>query len=294
MNPADSGDSAHREPGTGHVPGPDFSLASLLRWIGDHARSFHGAVGLFLTLGLLFSAGALLLFIGVAALIARGATQRFDTSILLWMDSHSNPQLDTAALEITSLGSAYVTSVVVVIASTFLWQTRHRYSAALLWVALAGGWFLNWMLKSLFARPRPELFEWRVPYAGMSSYPSGHAMSAMIFYTTLAYLVIRLEPTRALRRLTLLVFAIVILMVGMSRVYLGVHYPSDVIGGYLVGFAWASVCALGIEAIRFFRERRPELADEERDLDRGVIAERPGPADYREGSAASGSSRREV
>jgi undecaprenyl-diphosphatase len=90
----------------------------------------------------------------------------------------------------------------------------------------------------------------------------------MAVYLTLAYLVVRLEPTRALRRLTLAAFGATILLVGLSRVYLGVHYPSDVIAGFVAGFAWAVVCALGIEAVRYFRRRRPEVAAVERDLDR--------------------------
>jgi undecaprenyl-diphosphatase len=248
------------------------SFLRLLGWIGEHVRGFHAALGLFLTLGLTLAMGAVFLFVAVAALIAGGATERLDRSLLLWFNHQAHPRLDMAALELTALGSAWVTGFVAVVASLFLWQTRHRYSMALLWVALGGGWLLNFVLKTLFDRPRPDLFEWRVPFAGVSSYPSGHAMSAMVLYATLAYLIVRLEPTRALRRLTLGVFGGVVLLVGLSRVYLGVHYPSDVLGGFLVGFAWATFCALGTEAIRYFRGRRPELREEERDLDRSVLS----------------------
>jgi undecaprenyl-diphosphatase len=260
------GGSDPRPPGE-----PAVSLTSLLRWIGEHVRGFHAAVGLFLTIGLVLAVGAAILFAFVAALVAGGATARFDQAVLLWFSRQSGPRMDALALEITALGAGSVTTVVLVVASLFLWQTRHRYSAALLWIAVAGGWVLNAALKAGFDRPRPDLFEWRVPYAGMSSYPSGHAMTAMVLYATLAYLIIRLEPTRALRRLTLVVFGTVIALVGVSRLYLGVHYPSDVIGGFLVGFGWATFCALGIEAIRYFRDRRPGLAREERDLDRSVL-----------------------
>jgi undecaprenyl-diphosphatase len=271
MSPPSRGPSSRPEAVRGREPGDRPSLASLLHWIGEHVSGFHAAVGLFLTIGLLVCVVAVLLFATIAALIARGATERFDRAVLLALDGISRPWLDGAALEITSLGSAYVTSVILVIATALLWQTRHRYSAVLLWFALAGGWVLNWMLKAMFARPRPELFEWRVPYAGQAAYPSGHAMSAMVFYGTLGYLVTRLEPTRGLRRLTTAVFAAVILLVGLSRVYLGVHYPSDVIGGFLVGLAWATLCALGIEAIRYFRGRRPGVGTEERGLERGLL-----------------------
>jgi undecaprenyl-diphosphatase len=250
------------------------SLTRVFRWIGDHVRGFYAAVGVFLTFGLAVATSALLLFVATAALVAEGATQRFDRAVLLWFNRHATPRLDGAALEFTSLGSGYVTVLVVIVASAFFWETRHRYSAALLWVAVLGGWVLSRVLKAAFDRPRPDLFEWRVPYAGESSYPSGHSLSAMVVYATLAYLVVRLESSAALKRVTIALFVAIICVVGVTRMYLGVHYPSDVIGGYLVGFGWATICALGIEAIRYFRTRRPEVARQERDLDRGVLPER--------------------
>lgn len=263
--------------GAGYRPsrGPRQSLTGLFGWIGDHVRGFHAALGLFLTLGLVVVALALLLFVGTAALVAEGATQRFDQSILLWLDARSTPWLDTAAVQLTALGSIYVTVPVAIIASILFWETRHRYSAGLLWISLGGGWLLSSLLKAVFARPRPDIFEWRVAYAGDSSYPSGHSLSAMVLYATLAYLTVRLESTRLAKGLTVATFAAVILVVGVSRAYLGVHYPSDVIGGFLVGFAWATICALGIEAIRYFRTRAPAVAIHEKDLDRGVLPETP-------------------
>jgi undecaprenyl-diphosphatase len=253
------------------------SLTRILLWIGEHVRGFYAAVGVFLSIGLALAISTLLLFIGTAALVAEGLTQRVDRAVLLWFNAHATPRLDGAALEFTSLGSGYVTIIVVIVASAFFWETRHRYSAALLWLAVLGGWGLSRALKMLFDRPRPDLFEWRVPYAGSSSYPSGHSLSAMVVYATLAYLVVRLESSRTLKRVTIAVFAAIIGIVGLTRMYLGVHYPSDVVGGYLVGFAWATVCALGIEAIRYFRGRRPEVVREERDLERGVLPEPSGP-----------------
>jgi membrane-associated phospholipid phosphatase len=255
----------------------------VLGWVGTHARGFYAAVGLFLILGLASAAAAIVLFAGLAALVSTGQTDRFDRAVLLWVNLHATPRLNGFAVEISALGSAYVTAILVLIALALLWGTRHRWSAVLLCTAVSGGWVLNRLLKLFFDRPRPELFEWRVPYAGASSYPSGHSTTAMVVYATLAYLVIRLEPSRAARRITLLIFGAVVLMVGMSRVYIGVHYPSDVIGGYLVGFAWASICALGIEAVRYFRGRRPDVVREERDLERGILPITAGRANKNKG-----------
>jgi hypothetical protein len=170
--------------------------------------------------------------------------------------------------------------MVVLLSSIFLWNSRHHYSAALLWIAALGGGLLNSALKVAFDRARPDVFPWRTPHAGLASFPSGHSMSAMVVYGTLAFLVARLAPTRFLRWLTWAVAATVILLIGLSRVYLGVHYPSDVVAGFLVGGIWAIACGMGIEAVRYFRGRRPEVAAEEEDLG-------PGPTERRTTVAAA-------
>ena len=103
-------------------------------------------------------------------------------------------------------------------------------------------------------------------------------MTAMIAYGSVAFLVGRLEPTPALRRATWIVATMVILAIGISRVYLGVHYPSDVIAGFVAGLAWLAFVTSGITAIEFFASRKPEVRAEEQDLD----AERERAAGVRE------------
>ncbi|HEX8243663.1 MAG TPA: phosphatase PAP2 family protein, partial [Longimicrobium sp.] len=164
--------------------------------------------------------------------------------------------------------------LLVIIASVFLWVSRHRWSATLLWVSILGSGLINSVMKLFFNRPRPHLFPWRVPYAGLSSFPSGHSMTSMVCYATLAYLIARLVPSAFLRRFTFVVAALIIVLIGMSRMYLGVHYPTDVLAGFMMGLAWASFCALGIEAMRFFRHREPEVAQQEQDLD-ATVADGP-------------------
>ncbi|HEV2147319.1 MAG TPA: phosphatase PAP2 family protein [Longimicrobiaceae bacterium] len=242
-------------------------LFGLLRWIGRYVKGFHAAVGTFLAMGMVVALLLLWGFAGLAEWVAEGRTQSFDDAVLLWLNERATPWLTVAALEVTALGAGLVVWMVVAVASAFLWVSRHRYSVALLWVAALGATGLNSILKALFDRPRPDLFPWRAPYAGQSSFPSGHAMTAMVVYLTLAYLVARLEPTPLLRRLTLASTAVVILLIGLSRMYLGVHFPTDVIAGYLAGFVWAVFCALGIEAVRYFRRRRPGVERVEEDLD---------------------------
>ena len=107
-------------------------------------------------------------------------------------------------------------------------------------ICLAGGAVLSILLKSLFHRVRPETF-WVVPETGFS-FPSGHALATMCFYGMLAFLAIRnIEKWRG--RLAVITIAVIIsLAVGISRIYLGVHYPTDVVAGYAAGFMWLTFC----------------------------------------------------
>lgn len=246
-------------------------LFGLLRLIGSHVQGFYAAVGVFLVIGLALVTVAAAVFAQIAHAVVKGQTQQFDTAILRWMGSIGAPWLDAAALEVTALGARVVVYMVVLVASVFMWQSRHHYSAALLWVSVIGSGLINSVLKLTFNRPRPDVFPWRTQHVGLASFPSGHAMTSIVVYGTLAFLVARLAPTRWLRRLVWIVAILVIVLVGLSRLYLGVHYPSDVLAGFLIGAAWAIICALGIEAVRYFRTRRPEVVVEEKDLDVPVV-----------------------
>lgn len=248
-------------------PGPvRRALLPVLRLIGEHVRGFYAAVGVFLLAGLALMLVLVIGFTALAEAMVEGHTTRIDEDVLRWMDRNGTATLDVLALEITSLGSGVVVLTMAAVASVFLWVSRHRYSVVMLWVAMLGSAILSSTLKAFFDRERPQIFPWRTPHAGEASFPSGHSMTAMVGYATLAYLIARLEPSPLLRRLTFGVAALIIVLVGLTRMYLGVHWPSDVLGGFAIGLAWASFCALGIEAVRYFRTRRPEVAHEEKGI----------------------------
>lgn len=228
-------------------------VRNLFLWIDGHFRSFYAAVGALLTVGLGVCVVSLLVFAGTSLLVSGGAIQRLDEAALLWMYEHSTPLRDDWAMRLTALGSSVVAVMVVLVASAFLWIGGHRWSVALLWVAMLGSGVLSVVLKAAFDRPRPML--WDRVHASEASFPSGHAMSAVVIYGTLAYLIARLESGRAMRRLTFGVAGLIIVIIGVTRLYLGVHYPSDVIAGYAVALGWAATCALGIELINHLRMR---------------------------------------
>ncbi len=252
-------------------------ISSLLRVIGRHVRGFYLAVGAFLIIGLALSALSLVLFAALARWATGNTVPEVDQAVLLWLQRHQAPWLDALALLGAALGSGVVMWTIILLGTAFLGYGRHFYSVALLWISLFGGRLLNRVLKESFGRPRPSpvdgdlsLLGWQIGFPRSASFPSGHAMGAMVMYGTLAYLIVRLEPTRRMRRFTLAVAALLVLGIGLSRVYLAVHFLSDVLAGYLAGFIWATFCVFAIEAVRYFTNRKPNVRAAEADLDRGI------------------------
>ena len=219
-----------------------------------HAHTFGTAVGMFLVVGALIAVFGTFAFAELAKLVSGGHTQAFDDAVLRWMQRHQTPWVQGLMLEVTMLGTWIVVLSIVSIAGLFLWLTDHRYSAVLLLVATAGGIGLNNILKVGFSRPRPHIFEWGTT-AATWSFPSGHAMSATVVYVTVAYLAARLQKRHVARLATLAVAAVMVAMICFSRLYLGVHYPSDVLAGVIIGLSWAAFCMATLEAVQRFAKR---------------------------------------
>jgi undecaprenyl-diphosphatase len=220
-----------------------------------HAGAIARTLAALLTLGALVSIVVGVLFFLFAAAVNAGWTQPIDEAVLGWIAARRTPRLDALMLETTALGNALVSVVLVGIAILFLWLTRHRWSVLLLAVAALGGTLINNGLKYAIDRPRPDIVE-ALTGVATPSFPSGHAMNAFIMYASVAYVVGRLEPSRRLRLATWLVAAALIAGVGASRVYLGVHYPSDVLAGFLGGAAWLAFIAGAIAALERYEPSR--------------------------------------
>jgi membrane-associated phospholipid phosphatase len=234
-----------------------------LRAAGMRAGSFYATVGIFLVVGIVIAIGGTLAFAELGRWVRKGGTQQYDVAALQWMGQHHTPLLTRIMTELTFLGTGTVVLTIVGVVAMFLWHTEHKHSARLLLASVAGGIVLNNVLKLWFSRPRPQVFE-RLTETASSSFPSGHAMSATVCYGTVAYLVIRLQKRRWSRVLTGITAFILILGICTTRLYLGVHYPSDVIGGMVVGLAWAGFCMATLEASLVLARRRAprDVADE--------------------------------
>jgi len=235
----------------------------LLRKLGSHGRNFYAVVGIFLVAGALIAVAGTLAFAELGNTVREGHTQQFDTAVLRWLGEHHTPFLTKVMTEVTPLGTGIVVLVVVGVTAAFLWHTEHKHSARLLLAATAGSILLNNVLKLYFDRPRPEVFE-RLTHTASSSFPSGHAMSATVVYGTVGYLLARLQKHRLSRAVTLLLAVLMIALVCLTRLYLGVHYPSDVLGGIIVGLAWSGFCMATLEAsLALARRRTPPSVVEE-------------------------------
>jgi undecaprenyl-diphosphatase len=238
-------------------------IFGVFRLIRRYVENAYTAFGIFLLAGAAIAIAFTYAFSEIAQKVRAGHTQQFDDAVMRWIAAHQYKGLQTAALEITSLGTGTVVGMIVLIAGLFLWLNSHKHSAILLMAATLGGLVLDNLMKIGFNRPRPHIFAWGT-YAMSSSFPSGHAMSSAIVYGTVAYLAARLQQNVASRILTLTLAALIIFLICFSRLYLGVHYPSDVAAGVLIGLAWAAFCMAILEATQLYaKHNAPQMLKDE-------------------------------
>lgn len=233
-----------------------FPLVQGLRQRYPHLWSFFGQrlapdnyLGLHLTLGLLLSLLALSFFAGIAdEIVEQEQLTQFDLALATAL--HQNANLDQVAIFkiITSLGNLPVLAVVGLGVAVALILRRQWFLLTGWLVTLAGGGLLNWILKVIFQRSRPELANPFVHEQGWS-FPSGHAMLSLVTYGMLAYLLV-IGLNRYLEKVVIVVVVLMVLLIGFSRLYLGAHYFSDVVAGYAAGTVWLAACISGVEVAR--------------------------------------------
>ena len=216
----------------------------LARWLGQTLTAG-------LAIGFLLSLGVILLFAKIAEDVIEGESRSFDTAVLLWIDAHAPGWLYGPMLAVTTLGYYWFVLPLLVVATAVFYVKRRRISAVLLPVATIGGMILTTVLKTVFERDRPELFESGYT-ASFYSFPSGHATIAVGFYGTLTLLVA--WRLKGFRRWAVAAFGtLLVLLIGFSRLYLGVHYPTDVLAGFLAAPLWSSTVGLSYYVWRAVR-----------------------------------------
>lgn len=204
----------------------------------------------------------LFLFIRLAWEMTEGETLGIDKALMLALRTSDPsvpvgpPWLANIMLQLTALGGGPVLWLVILLAIGYLLAARRASTAAFLLASVALGMGLSTLLKNLFMRPRPELVAHLVQVQ-TTSFPSGHAMNSAIVYLTLGGLLARSEKTRSVRIYLIAAAITLTVLVGFSRVYLGVHWPSDVAAGWCVGAAWALLCSLAARSLQHRQKLDP-------------------------------------
>ncbi|MDV6029291.1 MAG: phosphatase PAP2 family protein [Phycisphaera sp. RhM] len=216
-------------------------------------------------LGLLVVVLAAWGFIELTDEVLEGSTDSIDRWVVLSLRDSADVSdpvgptwMEEAGRDLTALGGISVMLLAVVSAAGFLAINRAYRTMVVLVVSTLSGMGVSLWMKSLFARPRPD-FVPHLSHVYTSSFPSGHSMMAALVYLTLAALIAPVLRHFWLRFYTLAVAVLLTVLVGISRVYMGVHYPTDVLAGWAAGLVWALACWLIARAVKTNQDRpRPE------------------------------------
>jgi undecaprenyl-diphosphatase len=208
-----------------------------------------------LVIGFLLAIGVVLLFAWLAEEVNEGETLRFDEYVRKIVHAHASPALTSAMRFTSSVGSPGGMTLLSVASFLILWLKQWRRGAILLAITFAGGGLIDEVLKVSFQRARPAAyFDYPLPLS--FSFPSGHAMFAFCFFGTLASLVTARLESRKVKVFVWVAAAVLIAVIGFSRIYLGVHYPTDVLGGYIAAFIWVAAVTVGDRSHRSPTERK--------------------------------------
>lgn len=208
-------------------------------------KSFGGR----LLVGLVFAAGIWFFFGWLAEDVFKGVTKIFDESVRNFIHGFAAPPLTAAMKFFTYFGSPLSLTILGVIVIAAFFYLKHKRAVALFSITMAGEVALNLAFKMFFKRVRPEPF-FDFPLPASYGFPSGHAFGSFCFFGILAWLTSTRTQNKITKAAIWSAAVIIILFVGLSRVYLGVHYPSDVLAGYAAGLFWIVIVALTDSRLR--------------------------------------------
>jgi undecaprenyl-diphosphatase len=206
------------------------------------ADSLTLAAAVWLAVGFATSAFVIWAFAELADGVVEGESRRFDRAVLVWIHAHSPGWLDGPMRLVTALGYYWVVLPLLAVVVFVFYRKGWKLSASLLLVSTVGSSLLTTVLKAVFERARPELFDSGYA-ASFYSFPSGHATVAVGFYGTLT-LILAYRLSGFARWVVVVCGVLLVLLIGFSRLYLGVHYPTDVLAGFLAAPLW--VICIGV------------------------------------------------
>lgn len=219
------------------------SISTLISWMRSHIEMTSLAL-------LSIIVAAILTLAELSEEVFEGSTRNLDRDILLLLRTPGDPSnpigplwLEEMGRDFTALGGVAVLTLTTLVVSVFF-LLLHRWTSALyILVTVGGGILISGIAKEFFDRPRPDL----VPHGSIvhtASFPSGHSMMAAVAYLSLGVLIARVQPRLVLKVYVMIVAVLLTIFVGVSRIYMGVHWPTDVAAGWLAGGAWAMICLM--------------------------------------------------
>jgi undecaprenyl-diphosphatase len=217
------------------------------------------ALGSLLLSALIVAAGGLIFWGWLADEMSEGDMRSFDDSVRSFVNGYSSPML-TNVMQIASfLGSTLFLTIFGFGVFITFWLVKWRRAATLLTITMAGASILLFILKNVFRRARPQpFFETLLPAS--YSFPSGHSLLSFCFYGALAAIVTRRIERRWFQVIVWTFAGSLVALIGLSRIYLGVHYPSDVLAGYIAAFVWVIAVAV---TDRFWQHRKSNNKERE-------------------------------
>jgi undecaprenyl-diphosphatase len=224
----------------------------LVQWLGRHE--------LMVPVSLALAAGGIWVFVEIADEISEADAHRIDSAIMLAMRSGGDPAdpvgprwFEELARDVTALGGAAILLLLTLGILGYLLLRGDRWTAAIIAVAAIGAQGASSLLKLAFDRPRPDLVP-AFAHVYTASFPSGHSMLSAAVYLTFATQLARIQPDYLVRGYLIATALVIVLAVGISRVYLGVHWPSDVLAGWCAGGAWALLVWAGARLVMHRRD----------------------------------------
>ena len=209
-----------------------------------------GITVLLLAAGLGFSALFIVLFSEIAEEAMEQETWLFDSTIIGFFQSIESSVLDVLMIATTEMGSVwFVTAFSIAVVGLLWFKERDKWGILFFLIAVGGGGLLTLLLKNLYERQRPSINP-EIDAIGFS-FPSGHSMGSVIFYGFVMYLVLRSRKSELFKGLAISMMGVLVVLIGISRIYLGAHFPSDVLAGFIAGAIWLILSILALEWIQW-------------------------------------------
>ncbi|MDE0582549.1 phosphatase PAP2 family protein [Planococcus sp. A6] len=218
--------------------------------IMDEGNKKAGLPVLLLLTGLGIASLFVWFFAELAEELLENELKSFDNSVISFFEIIETSALDVFYITITEMGSVWFLTLLSVVLIGLLWiKEKDKWGILFFIIAVGGSGLLTWLLKQFYGRGRPSINE-EIDAIGFS-FPSGHSMGALVFYGFVLYFIVRSSQKEAVKIFWSSVLGMLIILIGTSRIYLGAHFPSDVLAGFIAGTIWLILCLLALEWVQW-------------------------------------------